>query len=98
METLVATVLIVVVFMVSAMVLDNLFRGSMHGSTNAVGNELDRLRYLHGHGTLQLPYHGEKGEWDITVVRGQWQGRERTVLSATNKVTGRELEQTIAYE
>ena len=67
METLVATVLIVVVFMGASMVLNNLFTTSIQLNDNWVRQELLRLQYQYQNGQLLLPYRTKLGSWDIEV-------------------------------
>ncbi|MHA7832359.1 MAG: hypothetical protein ACX93O_14790 [Flagellimonas sp.] len=67
METLVATVLIVVVFMMASMTLNSLFANTMALNDDEVRQELLYLQYQYEHRRLSLPYYGEIGQWSIEV-------------------------------
>src|SRR5690606_4226789 len=69
METLVATVLIVVVFMMASMTLNSLFANTIAQNDDEIRQELLYLQYRYGHGRLPLPYYGEIGPWSIEVER-----------------------------
>ncbi|MEM9001149.1 MAG: hypothetical protein AAGB24_12870 [Bacteroidota bacterium] len=85
METLVATVLIVVVFMGASMVLNQLFASSMHFNDNLIRQELLQLQYQHEHGQLQLPYHTELGQWTVTVSEMEEKWALQTYFEATHQ-------------
>lgn len=91
METLVATVLIVVVFMMASMTLNALFTTTMENNDGPVRQELLFLQYKYGHGKLSLPYHDEKESWEIRVEERTWQGREQVVFTALNTTSEKEI-------
>lgn len=74
METLVATVLIVVIFMVTSLVLNNLFAGSIKQNTWKVENRLRTLEYMIQHNKIELPYSEDFGEWNISVLAAAQSG------------------------
>ncbi len=69
METLVASVLIVIVFMLASMILNNIFSNTIKGNTKAIEAHLNELQYLQLHNQLQLPYSDTFQKWDITIER-----------------------------
>ena len=91
METLVATVLIVVVFMVASMVLNTLFTSSLSRNDQWVQQELLQLQYRYEHGQLQMPYHSEMGAWQLEVSQVDWRGKEKTIFSAQHTTSKKEL-------
>lgn len=78
METLVATVLIVVVFMVASMILNNLFLSTMHNQNKEIKTHLNELQYLYKNNQLTLPHYEEVGEWHISITT--FQARESTII------------------
>jgi len=66
-ETLVATVLIVIVFIMASMVLNTMFSSSIKNSTRAIETELNQLQYLKLNDKLKLPYQENLGDWIINV-------------------------------
>lgn len=69
METLVATVLIVVVFMMASMTLNSLFANTIAQNDDEIRQELLYLQYQYEHRRLSLPYYSEMGPWSIAVVQ-----------------------------
>lgn len=94
METLVATVLIVVVFMMASLTLNALFSTTITTNDEPVRQELLFLQYTYDHGKLSLPYYGELDAWDISVQEQEVQGIKTIVFSAVNTVNKREVTYT----
>ena len=69
METLVATVLIVVVFMLASLILNNVFSKTIKNNTNAIEAQLNELRYLQWHNQLEIPYYDDFGVWQISIEK-----------------------------
>ena len=98
METLVATVLIVVVFMMASMTLNALFATTVKNNDEGVRQELFFLQYQYGHGKLSVPYYDEWDEWDIKVEERVWQGTDQVIFSAVNTSNDRELTYYVRHE
>ncbi|WP_420603213.1 hypothetical protein [Flagellimonas sp.] len=67
METMVATVLIVVIFMLSSLILNNLFAAQVRGNLQPLKTHLDKVEYLYSNGKLTAPYYEEWNDWTISV-------------------------------
>ncbi|WP_421806118.1 hypothetical protein [Flagellimonas sp.] len=94
METLVATVLIVVVFMMASLTLNTLFSTTITTNDEPVRQELLFLQYTFDHGKLSLPYYGELDAWDISVQEQEVQGTKTIVFLAVNTINNREVTYT----
>ncbi len=68
METLVATVLIVIIFMMSSMLLNSMFAMSMKQHTTVIGTRLHQLQYEYRHGALTIPYYESMDGWEISIA------------------------------
>ena len=55
-EVLVATVLVVIIFMIASMILNNLITSTYKQNTHAIETKLNRLEYDIQHHTIDLPY------------------------------------------
>lgn len=95
METLVATVLIVIIFTVSGLLLNNLFANSISGREDRVRERLYRLKYEYPVHGLELPYYEELGNWGIYVSREYGEGTAIILFRAENKRTNRSIIQKI---
>ena len=91
METLVATVLIVVLFMVTSRLLNSLFANSIRQNDTEVRYELRRLQYLYENNKLEVPYVMEKGDWRIEVEEVVWKSTTKIVFSARDQNSNKEL-------
>ena len=91
METLVATVLIVVVFMASSMILNNLFTNSITFNENEVLQELLRLQYDYQNELISAPYYDEFGDWTLEVTNENWKNNAQVIFRAKNENANREI-------
>lgn len=91
METLVATVLIVLVFMASSMILNNLFANSIRQDQNNIRQELLRLQYSYQNGLLEIPYQTQEGDWTIEVNSERWQEHTQLIYRARHTTANLEL-------
>ncbi len=71
METMVATVLIVVIFMLSSLILNSLFSAQVKGNMQSIKSHLNRLEYHYVNQKIKLPYYEEWEMWDITISISQ---------------------------
>ncbi len=94
METLVATVLIVVVFMMASLTLNALFSNTITTNDDPVRQELLFLQYTYEHGKLSLPYYVELDAWDISVQEKGVKGTKAIVFLAINTISKREVTYT----
>ncbi len=91
METLVSTVLIVIVFMVASMVLNSLFAGSITQHDDQVQQELLQLQYLYENGKLEVPYYDELGLWELVVTQTEGDGDRTATFEATHSTTDKRI-------
>jgi len=85
METLVATVLTVVIFMISSMLLNNIFSNSMRGKSHYITERLHRLKYQYQNKSLKIPYYEDSGDWEFSVVKENEDDIELVVFKAENQ-------------
>jgi hypothetical protein len=97
METLVATVLIVVIFMVSSLVMESIFSASTNGSSHAIRERLRELEYGYRNGNLVLPYFEEWDKWEIEIKREEVQGTSLILLQAQEVGTNRTVGSYLPY-
>ncbi len=81
METLVATVIIVLIFMISSFLLNSLFNNTVRQDTNKIQAYLTELVYLSEHQQIRIPYDDEYEDWIISVERDA----KKLVFEATHK-------------
>ena len=84
METLIATVLIVIVFMMASMILNNVFATSIKNNTRLIDAHLNELQYLELNNKLELPYYETINDWKISIVKYQDQSKSNIEFEAFN--------------
>lgn len=87
METLVATVLIVVVFMLASVILNNLFSNTIKGNTADIDNYLSELEYRYMNDKIELPFFDDFKTWEITIQSNDQAEEQQVILEAVNSDT-----------
>ena len=93
METLVATVLIVVVFMMASLILNNTFSNQIKNNNHQLKNYIYELEYMYVSDKISLPYNSEYKDWSISVFKNI--ESSEVIISAIQNVTKKELKQVI---
>ncbi|MEM1338486.1 MAG: hypothetical protein AAGF96_12075 [Bacteroidota bacterium] len=91
METLVATVLIVVLFMLASQLMNTLFATTIRQDDSQLRQEVLRLQYRYENHRLEVPYATEKAGWEISVEKSVWASKSQIIISARHTATGKEL-------
>lgn len=92
-ETLIATVLIVIVFLLATMIINTVFFNTFHQKKEVVVNRLDELEYNCINQSLKLPYQEEYENWTIQIRKKD--NLKELKIIATNKTTGKEIERDL---
>ena len=97
METMVATVLIVIIFMVASLILNNTFRNTIVYDTSAVHTHLNRLEYFFHNGQIELPYEERYREWNIRVEKENDSDTATILIEATHISRKKQIQKTILF-
>ncbi len=89
METMVATVLIVVLFMMTSMLLNSFFTSKIENNTSLVQERLNELEYDLIQDRIIVPYFEDWQQWEIRIVSVSSKDLNYYVLEATNSKTKR---------
>lgn len=95
METLVATVLIIIVFVMAGMILNTIFSSTVKNNTHAIDTELVELEYLYHNDKLVVPFYKEIDQWHITIDRFNEEDQNKIEFEAINQVTNKTISKTI---
>ena len=94
-ETLVATVIIMLVFGIAMFSITNILERTVKHSTSYIDSQLQKLIYQFHNDLLQVPDVIEQGDWEIEVKRVE-EGEIRTIsLKAIHKKTKKVREKKI---
>lgn len=91
METLIATVLVIVFFMLASMILNTIFSNTITNSTQAVDVYLSELQYLYKNDKLQLPYQEEFEQWQISILEYKDSDKYIIEFEAINEATNKTI-------
>ena len=91
LETLTASVIIVVVFMIASFSFNNVFMNSVKANDDLLQNRLQELEYLSGHDKISFPFFEEGPYWIISAE----EFRETAKFEVRNMRSGKEYIKTI---
>lgn len=93
METLIATVLIMVIFMTASLILNNVFSNSMKSNSRAIDAKLNELEYLYRSDKLQIPHRDDYEDWSISILKDS--APKMVTIEASNAKTKKTVERQI---
>jgi len=97
METMVATVLIIIVFMVASLVMNSLMATQINANTQPIKERLNQLEYAYLSKQLIPPYTEEWQGWQVDMIRQEGQTGGIVVLSAVHEESGRNINTALAH-
>ena len=68
-EVLVASVLIIVIFAIASLSLNNIFKSTIKNNTTIIENELNKLQYLYQHQKINNSYKSDFGNWEVFIIK-----------------------------
>jgi len=97
METMVATVLIVVIFMVTSLTMNNLFSNTIKYDTTHLESYLNKLEYLYQHQLIELPYEEIYNGWELSLSEEKKGDFSTVLIEASHVENKRVLERIIPF-
>jgi competence protein ComGC len=94
METLVATAIIVIIFMLASIIMNNLFSRSLKHNTQDIEAFLNELQYQYKNDLLALPYDDTYKSWDIEIEKLLEGNQTKITIEAVNQHTKKSLSTT----
>ena len=80
-ETIVATVLILIIFVIASLILNTIFRNNLNANRDAVEARLNVLEYQLANDQLVLPYAETFKDWEVSLERADGQPQRIQVLA-----------------
>lgn len=90
-ETMVATVLIVLIFMMASLLLNSIFSNSIQANHQQPITQLQKLEYHYKNGNITTPYVQELDQWNIELVTEEKGTSIFLRLEATHKKTNTQI-------
>lgn len=90
-ETLLASAIILIVFLIASLTLNNVFLGSVKKDDTKLNNRVKELHYSVKYNTLTIPFYEETEQWDIAIE----QQKDIYTISILHKASGKEKKLTV---
>lgn len=97
-ETVVASVLVVIIFMIASLVLNNLVLNTFSKNVHPIETRLNELEYELGNDLIKIPYEENYKGWDIVIQTQKTESKENLFISATNSQNGKEVTRQRIYD
>lgn len=97
-EVIVASVLIVIVFMIASLVLNNLVQNTFSKNLHPIETRLNQLEYEVGNGLVKLPYQESYKGWDIVIQIEKAASKKQLLILATNNQNNKEITRHHLYD
>lgn len=93
-ETIVASAIIVVIFLIASLSINNVFKNTVANNDFELNNRIKEITYLAKNKKINFPYLEETPRWIITIdISG-----EKLSLFTENKMNGLESKSLLYYE
>lgn len=97
-EVLVATIIIIIIFMIASLILNNLLYTSFAKNTHGVQTRIHEITYKLRNHKIQLPYNESYGDWEIKVWVEATGERPYLSYRAVHKNSKKEVTKISPYE
>ncbi|HEX8269331.1 MAG TPA: hypothetical protein VF581_05525 [Flavobacterium sp.] len=97
-EAIVATVLILVIFVIASLVLNNILRNHFASNTHPAETRMNNLEYQIYNSKVAIPYTESAGDWEISIRESESAVGKILILTAVNSITNKEISRTRIYE
>ena len=96
-EAIVATILIVVVFIIASLSLNNLLLNTFSNNIHPVETRLNELEYRMANNHISIPYAESVESWNISIDRSESELGVILIYSAVNTVSNKEVKRIRIY-
>ncbi len=96
-ESLVASVIIIIIFTIASLTLNNVFESSVKNNTSRVQNRMNELHYLYINSKIKYPYQEDFENWNIQLRQQTEREVSFVLLEATKKETKKSISQKLEY-
>ncbi len=96
-ETMVATVLIVIIFMIASLTLNNVFRNTITYNTTEIETYLNKLEYQYQHKLIKLPYQEVYKDWKLSISQDKISESSFVLIEAIHHKNTRTIKRTIIF-
>lgn len=94
-ETLIASLIIIIVFAIASLTLNNVFKTNIKKDTTLVQYRLNKLSYLLQKNKISIPYNEEYEGWEISIKNSNSDTDNSLNLIAKNEL--KQINKTIVH-
>lgn len=96
-EVIVASVLIVIIFMIASLILNNLVLNTFSKNMHPIENRLNELEYEIQNDLIKLPYQENFKGWDIAIKTEKTDSKVELIILASNEKNTKEIKRQRIY-
>lgn len=96
-ETLVASVIIIVIFAIASLSINNIFSNTVKSNTDGVQNQMNTIEYLFLNNQLTIPYRENYKNWKIQLTKTTQNNNTYFLLEAKQINTSAQNEKPTKY-
>lgn len=96
-EVIVASVLIVIIFMIASLILNNLVLNTFSKNMHPIENRLNELEYEIQNDLIKLPYQENFKGWDIAIKTEKTDSKVELIILASNEKNTKEITRQRIY-
>jgi len=98
MEVLVASVLIIIVFTIASLTLNNVFKSTIKSNTHTIDTQLNKLIYLYQHDKIGVKYQKDFKDWHISFSQQKENNISFIIVEAIQTNTKKNISKRIIDE
>lgn len=84
-ETITASLIILIVFTIASLTLNNVFATTIKNDTNQIENHMYKLEYLFKHNKVVVPYKANFSNWQVSIFNEEINNLNWVVFKAEHK-------------
>ena len=96
-ETITASVIIIIVFGIASLTLNNVFASTIKNDTNQIENYIHKLEYQYINNKISIPYNETFDKWELNIVNVEENSIKWIVFKAVNTITKKIVVRKIIY-
>lgn len=86
-ETITASIIIIIVFTITSLTLNNVFASTIKNDINQIENTLYKLEYKYRNNKISIPYNEEFNHWEVSIFKEVENTTDWVVFKANNSQT-----------
>ena len=94
-EVIIATVIIIIIFAIVTLTLNNIIRNTYRTKTDDINNHLNKIVYLYEYGKIQTPFQEYYNDWEIQTNNEKQNNINYLVFTSTHQKSKKEISKRI---